>query len=781
MSEVANRVLKNSGYLYFSMGLSMFVSLYSTRLILNALGSSDFGIFCIIGGAIGMLGFLNAAMSTTTQRFINYAEGEGKLQKQKSIFTVSISIHFLLSLLMVVIFEIAYFFFFNGILNIPSDRIHSAKWIYQLMLLSTVLTIQTVPYNAIINAHENMRYLSIIGVFQTLTKLIIALIVVHIYIDKLILYGILTTFASLIFMIILQIYCHRNYSECTYSIHKYHNKKLMKEMTSFAGWGFINSSSSMFAQYGMGIILNSFFGTILSAAQGVANQISGQLMVFSRTMLMAINPIIGKKAGSNDITNMMRISLFSSKMSFLIIAFFAFPFIIETPYILQLWLKNVPEWSVCFFRFEITRNMLDQLTITLTSAINAEGRIKYYSILRGCSYFLPLPISLFLFHLGFSPYWFYIIWIFTWNGIGSLIILYYAHKNCGMQYADFFKIIIYPILLITISTLSISGIITVYMDESFLRLVIILCTTTIIFIISCWRFVFSSEEKKIILSASMSLLKEIKAKLHPNKNKARNYGLSKAKGQYVSFIDSDDFVASNYLKIIKDIIDSHPDFAIYNYIRWINNAKQEKGRFRLSNRMYHSIHSLYQEAVNLEIVSLSVCCAVFNRNIIETHHIRFNESMKTCEDFMFSLAYYQYIHNFMAINTPVYYYRQNLNSATGKRALQHGLDYQIVFTNISNVFNLQNFPKETTNIFQRRWTRWIIDLISNYKSQNLKSKDIEAAVYSQPYYTAMMHFIPQGILHRIELWLLKKKYSRGIVLYCNIMMHFKHLLKRYKL
>ena len=202
-------------------------------------------------------------------------------------------------------------------------------------------------------------------------------------------------------------------------------------------------------------------------------------------------------------------------MSFLIIAFFAFPFIIETPYILQLWLKNVPEWSVCFFRFEITRNMLDQLTITLTSAINAEGRIKYYSILRGCSYFLPLPISLFLFHLGFSPYWFYIIWIFTWNGIGSLIILYYAHKNCGMQYADFFKIIIYPILLITISTLSISGIITVYMDESFLRLVIILCTTTIIFIISCcWGFVFSPKERKIILSASMSLLKEIKVKLH---------------------------------------------------------------------------------------------------------------------------------------------------------------------------------------------------------------------------------------------------------------------------
>ena len=513
MSETANRILKNSGYLYFSMGLSMVVSLYSTRLILNALGASDFGIFCIIGGAIGMLGFLNAAVSTTTQRFINYAEGEGKPETKKSIFTVSISIHFLLSLLMIAVFEIAYFFFFDGILNIPTERMNSAKWIYQLMLLSTVFTIQTVPYNAIINAHENMRYMSIMGILQTLMKLAIALIVVYVCADKLVLYGVLTTLVSLIFMLILMIYCHRNYSECKFSITKYYDKNLMKEMTSFAGWGFVNSSSSMFAQYGMGIVLNSFFGTILSAAQGVANQISGQLMVFSRTMLMAINPVIGKKAGSHEIANMMRISLFSSKMSFLVIAFFAFPFIVETPYILRLWLKNVPEWSVCFFRFEIARNMLDQLTITLTSAITAEGRIKYYSIYRGCSYFLPLPISILLFNFGFSPYWFYIVWIVTWNGIGSAIILYYAHKNCGMQYVDFYKVIVVPVVLITIITLSISGLVTVYIKESFLRLIIVLCTTTIIFISVCWGLVFSSKEKEIISSATLALIREIKMKL----------------------------------------------------------------------------------------------------------------------------------------------------------------------------------------------------------------------------------------------------------------------------
>ena len=264
----------------------------------------------------------------------------------------------------------------------------------------------------------------------------------------------------------------------------------------------------------MGIILNSFFGTILSAAQGIANQISGQLMVFSRTMLTVINPIIGKKAGSNEIANMIRISLFSSKISFLITAFFAFPFIIETPYILQLWLKNIPEWSVCFFRFEIIRNMLDQLTIALTGAINAEGKIKHYSILQGCSYFLPLPISLLLFHLGFPPYWFYIVWILSWNGIGSLIILYYAHKNCKMEYLDFFQTVTTPIIITTVISLSIGYLFSFYMEESFIRLIIVGVVTILTFVITSWKLAFTTKEKEIIVPVCTSFIKRIMHKMN---------------------------------------------------------------------------------------------------------------------------------------------------------------------------------------------------------------------------------------------------------------------------
>lgn len=510
MSETANRVLKNSGYLYANMAFSMFVSLYSTRLILNALGASDFGIFCIIGGAISMLGFLNAAMSSTTQRFINYAEGAGDNERQKRIFTVSISIHFLLSIIMAVIFAIAYFFFFDGILNIPQGRIASAKWIYLFMLLSTIVTIQTVPYNSVINAHENMGYISMIGMFQTVMKLLIALIVVHVYTDKLILYGILTTAMSIIVMLLMRIYCHKHYKECEFSIGKYYDKTLMREMTSFAGWGFVNSSSSMVAQYGMGIVLNSFFGTILSAAQGVANQMSGQLMAFSRTMLMAINPVIGKKAGNKEIESMMRISLFSSKISFLIIAFFAFPFIIEAPYILKLWLRNVPDWSVCFFRFETARNMLDQLTITLTSAITAEGHIKYYSIYRGISYFLPLPICILFCYLGLSPLSFYVIWILVWNGVGSSVVLYYAHVNCGMQYGVFLRNVVRPIIVVTCVSL-VSGIaLASFMEDSFVRLLCVSCITIITFLLSTWLVALSNEEKTVVSTAVLSLIKRYK-------------------------------------------------------------------------------------------------------------------------------------------------------------------------------------------------------------------------------------------------------------------------------
>ena len=512
MSNTANRIIKNSGYLYANMAFSMFVSLYSTRLILNALGVSDFGIFAIIGGAIGMLGFLNSALAQTTQRYINYADGAGAEGDKKKIYTVSVTLHLGMSLLMVIVFEIAYFFFFNGILNIPADRITSAKWIYQFMVASTALTILSVPYVSIMNAHENMRFYSILGALQTIMKLMVAFAVVKFCGDKLILYGILTTLMTFIVLIIQQLYCKRRYAECEYNYFKYYDKDLMKNMTSFAGWGLLGSSSSMLSQYGMGIALNAFGGTILNAAQGIASQISGQLMVFSRTMMMAVNPVIGKKAGTRDNKSLVEMSLMTSKMSYLILAFFAFPFIIEAPFIMRIWLKNVPLWAVLFFRFEISRALLDQLTISLDTAIRSEGHIKYYNIIRSFTFFMPLPITILVLYIGYAPYWYYIVWIFSWNILGGVIILRFAHTNCGMSYVDFFKELFNKSVLIALIVIVCGCIPIAFMQEGFLRLLVVSLFVEVVFISLTWMYGLNVREREI----AISLIEKIKYKLKNN-------------------------------------------------------------------------------------------------------------------------------------------------------------------------------------------------------------------------------------------------------------------------
>ena len=248
MSSTANRVVKNTGFLYAQMGITMFISLYTTRVILNALGAIDFGIFNIIGGAISMLGFLNAAMASATQRFMSYSEGSGDTKIKKKIFNTSLILHLIIATIASVLLIIGGYFFFNGILNIPTDRISAAQVVYGSLIASTFFTIITVPYDAVINAHENMKYYAIISIIGSLLKLLIAIIIIYTLQDKLIVYALLTTGVSVFMLIIMQTYCHHKYTECAFTPRKYFSPSLMKSMTAFAGWNLIGVTSSMISQ-----------------------------------------------------------------------------------------------------------------------------------------------------------------------------------------------------------------------------------------------------------------------------------------------------------------------------------------------------------------------------------------------------------------------------------------------------------------------------------------------------------------------------------------------------
>lgn len=507
MSSTANRVIKNTGYLYAKMGITMFISLYTTRLILNSLGASDFGIFNIVGGAIAMLGFLNAAMASATQRFMSYSEGEGNKDKQKSIFNISFMLHFLLAWMVGIVLLIAGYFFFNGILNIPSDRIFAAKVVYGSLIVSTMFTVMTVPYDAVMNAHENMKYYAIVGVIESFLKLSVALVCVYTSFDKLIVYGALMACIPLLTLSIMRVYCHKHYEECKIAVRRYWDKPLMKEMASFAGWNFTNTASSMISTYGQGILLNIFFGTLVNAALGITNQINGQIQVLSQNMLKAINPLLGKSYGANKEELLKFSVLLGAKYSTALYSLIAIPLLVQTPFILQVWLKEIPEWSIIFIRIQIIKSLFEFQFITILSSIQATGRIRKFVLWSSTLYTLQLPIQYIIFSYGFPPYSMYIISMLFSNLLVYFIALKYANRYINLTIDQYIKEVTIPLAQTIILNIVIQYTISsIYIISNIMELILYFIFTIIVFILIFFKLSTKKQEKIEIIN----LLKKLR-------------------------------------------------------------------------------------------------------------------------------------------------------------------------------------------------------------------------------------------------------------------------------
>lgn len=507
----AKRVAVNTGFLYGRMAITVFISLYATRLILNALGAEDFGLFSVVGGAIAMLTFLNNAMATATQRFMSFAQGEGNSEKQKNIFNVSLVLHFIIAILVVLLLELAAYFLFNGILNISSERIQVAKLIYQFLVISTFFTILSVPYDAVINAHENMFIVAILGILEALLKLVIAIYITTTSHDKLISYGLLMSLLALLLLILRQIYCRRKYQEVQINFKAYFSKPLFKEMTHFASWSLLGCSSSMIANYGQGIIINMFFGTVVNAAQGIANQVSGQLGAFSSTMLKALNPLIAKSEGAGNRKLMLDASMFGSKISFFLLMFFIVPALIEMRFILTIWLKNVPEYAVIFCSLLLIRNLIEQLYVTLNTAIGAVGNIKKPQIVTSFFYIIPLIISYLLFLLDFPAYTLYFVFIIS-SILLTIVALYFAKLSCELSIKQYFKDVILPCILSILLIYILGSIPKIFMKEGFIRLLLVLIITIISSFVVIWIIGINKSERRRLKELFAGFMKKLKFK-----------------------------------------------------------------------------------------------------------------------------------------------------------------------------------------------------------------------------------------------------------------------------
>lgn len=493
--DAAKKVALNTFYLYGKMLITMFISLYSTRLILGALGVEDFGIFNLVAGVIAMLSFLNAAMAVSTQRYLSYCLGANQIEKQKAVFSSSVVLHLIIGVGAVIILEVLGAFLFSGWLNIPLDKIGIAKLVYQFMIVSTFFTINAVPYDAAINAHENMLFEAIVGILESLGKLGIAFWLLYTSAEKLILYGILISSLIILLRIVKGIYCYKKYEECSVRTKSFFDFKLFKEMLTFASWNLFTSFCNVIRDQGLAIVLNNYLGVVINAAYGIASQVNGQLSAFSSNINKSLKPQIVKSEGAGDRNRMLKLSMLSCKLAFFLLALIAIPLIIEMKYVLALWLNKVPDYAVIFCRLVLIMSMIQQTTWGLGIAIQSVGKIKVYQVVMGILLIMNLPMALILMRTGFYAYTVF---------VGSIVIeiisagltVYFAHKKAGLNVKNF----IVQTLLFPYGTIIIATIIAVLpqfiMEDNFIRLIVTTAISTGLILLIGWYFVLLKEEKE---------------------------------------------------------------------------------------------------------------------------------------------------------------------------------------------------------------------------------------------------------------------------------------------
>lgn len=400
-SENNKRIAKNTLLLYFRMLFMMAVSLYTSRIVLNALGVEDFGIYNVVGGVVAMFSLLSGSLSTAISRFITYELGKEEQGNLNKIFSSAVTIQITLAAIIILFAELIGVWFLNTQMTIPVSRITASNWVFQISLLTFVINLISIPYNASIIAHEKMSAFAYISILEAIGKLITAYFISISPIDKLIFYSFLMCVIALIIRFTYGYYCRKHFDECTYSF--IWDKQLLKQMFSFAGWNFIGTASAVLRDQGGNILINLFNGPIVNAARGIAFQVNNAIQGFVNNFMIALNPQITKSYAANNHKYMMTLIFQGARLSFYMLLILSLPILLNTQYILEIWLKTVPKHSTLFVQLVLILAMSESISYPLITAIQATGRIRNYQLLVGGLQLLNFPISYCLLHIGFFP------------------------------------------------------------------------------------------------------------------------------------------------------------------------------------------------------------------------------------------------------------------------------------------------------------------------------------------------------------------------------------------
>lgn len=491
-------ILKNTLMLYIRQILILFVSLYTVRVVLDVLGIEDYGINNVVAGFVTMFNFLSSAMATASQRYFSFDLGKEDFEHLQITFAMTFYIYFFLSIFVGIIAETFGLWFVMNKMIIPIERLNAAIWIYELSILSFIITLITTPFKATIIAHEKMDIYAYISIIEALCKLFIVFLLKIVSFDKLIIYGIFQSIIVLIVSLMYVLYTMRKYSECHVKL--CWDVSLFKEMVFYSGWNLFGSVASVLKSQGLNIVLNMFFGPIINAARGIAFQVGNAVITFSQNFSTAMRPQIIKSYASKNIETSIRFVIFGSKLAFFLMLIFTIPLTCRMDYILALWLKgNVPEYTVIFTQLVLLDSLLDSVNYPIMSLAQATGNIKKYQIIVGGLLLLNLPISYIFLKLHFSVLIVFYVSILLTIAASILRLIIVKQLVC-FSIRKYIKNVYIPCFAVSLSSGVIVYKVNDYLPPNFLGLIGLVLISLLLIVILFYYLGITKEEKNFIKS-----------------------------------------------------------------------------------------------------------------------------------------------------------------------------------------------------------------------------------------------------------------------------------------
>lgn len=435
-SDNNKRIAKNTLLLYFRMLITMLVGLYTSRVILQTLGVSDYGLYNVVGGVVSMFTFVNGTMASGTQRFLTFELGTKNEIRLHKVFNTAMALHGLLALMLFVLVETIGIWFLYNKLNIEQGRMDAAFWVFQFSCITLMVNIVQVPFMSSIISHEKMDIYAYMSIFDVTMKLLMVYLIQVIDYDKLILYGFLYLVVNCMSAIIYNVYCRSHFDEC--KIRRIFDKQVFKEMLNFSGWNIFGCAAVTFQGQGVNILLNMFFGTVVNAARAIAFQVNGIVMQFVNNFQMAVNPQIVKHYAAGETNEMVKLSTENSKLAAFLLLFLLVPIFLEIDFVLKVWLGEYPAYAPIFLRIILLQSVVQTMTRPVVMMIHAVGKMKLVNLTAGGALLMILPVSYVFLKLDASPVTVFMVNVIPWF-LETFFELLCLKKYIGLSPLAFYK------------------------------------------------------------------------------------------------------------------------------------------------------------------------------------------------------------------------------------------------------------------------------------------------------------------------------------------------------